>query len=84
MSEFFCTECGRKAPLKLGYLVTDPHYAIVHCRGKDQIGIPDQHAAELGVAQRASKKAADAALREERAKARDDEIARERKAAFGR
>lgn len=39
--EWFCAKCGEEAPLKEGYIVVDPRFAIVRHHKQDQQGTSD-------------------------------------------
>jgi hypothetical protein len=45
---WYCTRCGEVAPLKFGFSVSDPRYALVSHHGHDYPAISDREkAAEI-------------------------------------
>ncbi len=81
---WYCGHCGDEKPLKLGFMVVDPRYAIVRCGGYDRSGISNREVASAIVGARAQEKAQAAAERVEAKERRAKQIEKERRAAFGR
>jgi hypothetical protein len=81
---FYCSCHGEERPLKDGYIVTDGRYALVRCGGYDRTATSNRVLAESIIADRLARKAAAEAEKIAAKERRAKEIAKERKAAFGR